>query len=49
MSKMNDYEITIPAECIGRFRELRNAAVDALGPDEVEVMELGKDLIRQLS
>ena len=48
MSKY-DYDITIPGECIGKFRELLRAAVDALGPDEEAVIDFGKDLLRQLS
>jgi hypothetical protein len=49
MSELYDYDITIPGECIGDFRELLRAGVDALGDGEEPLVELGKDLLRQLA
>jgi hypothetical protein len=47
--ELYDYEIEIPAEFAGRFRELLRVAVDALGSDEDDLIELGRDLLSQLS
>jgi hypothetical protein len=44
-----DYDITIPGERIGDFRELLRAGIDALGPDEEDSIDLGKSLLRQLT
>jgi hypothetical protein len=44
-----DYDFTIPGERIGEFRELLTAGIDALGPDEDDLVDFGKDLLRQVS
>jgi hypothetical protein len=44
-----DYDITIPAECMGMFRELLKAGMDALGEGEEKLYRFGKDLLSQVS
>jgi len=46
-----DYTLEVPGECMGSFRALIQAGIDALGDDaeDAAALELGKQLLTDIS